>query len=166
MGMRGLRVRANTPPDGDAGATCKNRNVGSNKIYVPGVSECLRLRGQHTTPHGDAGATSKNRNVGSNKIYVPGVSECLRLRGQHPQHGDAGATRLDTVTQECGSNTQLCSQGIPMPGNARTTHPDGDVEATCKNRNVGRVNIYVSRASQCLRLRGQHPPAWGCGGGV
>ena len=73
-----------THPDGDVGATCKNRNVGSNKVFVIGASQCLGLRGQHPPPHGDAGATSKNRNVGSNKIYIPGVSECLRLRGQHP----------------------------------------------------------------------------------
>ena len=97
----------------------------SNRCYKP--------------PHGDAGATSKNRNVGSNKVFVIGASRCLGLRGQHPPRmGEAGATRLDTVTQVCGSNIQLCSQGIPMPGNARPTplqHPQTGVRITIKAMN-------------------------------
>ena len=44
----GLSNRCYKPPHGDAGATCESRNVGSNKVFVNGVSECLRLRGQPT----------------------------------------------------------------------------------------------------------------------
>ena len=143
MGMRGLQDWMRS-----------HRNVEATHSYVARTSQFLGLRGQHPPGHGDAGATCECRNVGSNKIYGLGVSECLGMRGQHTTpHGDAGATRLGTVLQECGSNTQLCSQGIPMPGNV--IH---GIEA------VSTSHIGLGIAKRRIIQSVLQTPAWGCGG--
>ena len=133
MGMRGLQDWMRS-----------YKNVEATHSYVARASQCPGMR-----------FTALKQRV-YNTVDWASLSEGLSNRCYKPPNGDAGSTRLGAVIQECGSNTQLCSQGIPMPGNARPTHPDGDVGATCKNRNVGSNKIYVPGASLCPGMRGQH----------
>ena len=149
----GLFNRCYKPPHGDAGSTrldAVTQECGSNTQLC---SQGIPMPGNaRPPPQAEVGSTSKNRNVGSNKIYVPGASLCPGMRGQHPQHGDTGSTRLGAVTQECGSNTQLCSQGIPMPGNA--IH---GIEA------VSTSHLRLAIVKQWIVQSVLQTPAWGCG---
>ena len=79
----GLYNRCYKPPHGDAGATSKNRNVGSNKVFVIGVSECLGLRGQHLPRMGMRGLQDwirSHKNVEARHRYVARASECPVMR--------------------------------------------------------------------------------------